>query len=44
MTFHFDKHKFRCPFTQHLEEREKDIKMYDIFGSRPELNLAPVGQ
>jgi hypothetical protein len=44
MTFNFDKNQFCCPFTHHLEEREKDIKMNDIFGTRPEINLAPVGQ
>jgi hypothetical protein len=44
MTFNFDKHKFCCPFTQHLEEREKDIKMNNVFGTRPEVNPAPVGQ
>jgi hypothetical protein len=44
MTFNFDKHEFCSPFTQHLEEREQDIKMNYIFGSRPEINPAPVGQ
>jgi hypothetical protein len=44
MTFNFDKYQFCCPFTHHLEEREKDIKMNDIFGTRPEINPAPVGQ
>jgi hypothetical protein len=44
MTFDFDKHKLCCPFTQHLEEREEDIKMNNLSGSRPEINTAPFGQ
>jgi len=44
MTFNFDTYKFCGPFTQQLEEREQDIKMNNIFGSRPEVSTAPLHQ
>jgi len=44
MTFNFDKYEFCGPVTQHLEEREEDIKMNNIFGSRPEVSTAPLHQ